>query len=332
MILRHTTQFLALLVIVVGFLWYSDMKVSTAADIHATITTGFFVPQRPVNLAVTVDDLSVDLSWATPLSDGGSTIIDYVIEYKLTSSGVWSVFSDGVSINTFTSVTGLSNDNAYDFRVYAVNAIGQGAASSEVHATPGAPAQVLITGFTDLTLSDITASARITNEGAEAYEYQYTWCVTNSEINLCGGGNDVFYASAAKLIQSGENWDTNLTATLSAVGSYWFHLQVQFGSDSSYASQSFTASEEEGGGSSSSGGGGGRKNSIKASSCVGADANRDKIVNLVDFSILLMFFNTGEPFTNPCVDINRDAKVNVVDFSIMLTQWGKKPILYKPTP
>lgn len=312
-----------LLILLTCILWYGDMKTSTAAVINATITPGVFVPQKPVNLAVTIDDLSVDLSWSIPISDGGSTILDYIIEYKLTSSGTWSIFNDGVSTNTYVTIGSLSNDNSYDFRVSAVNGIGQGPASSEVSATPGSPAQVLISGFSDLSTPSVVASVRITNEGSDAYEYQYTWCVTDSDANLCGGGDDVFSSTAAKLIQASENWDTSLATVLNNEGNYWFHVKVAFGSDSSYASQSFTATTE------SSGGGGGssssRRSSTKTSACIGADINKDKLVNLVDFSILLMFFNTTGPFTNSCVDINRDNKVSVIDFSIMLTQWGKKP-------
>ncbi len=312
-----------LLILLTSVVWYVDMNISTAADINATITPGIFVPQRPVNLAIAIDDAGVDLSWSIPFSDGGSAIVDYVIEYKLSSSGTWSIFSDGVSTNTYGSVGNLANDNAYDFRVSAVNGIGEGPASHIVSAVPGSPAQVLISGFSDLTTPSIVASVRITNEGSSAYEYQYTWCVTDSDINLCGGSDDIFTSTAAKLIQPNENWDTNLSAVLSNDGGYWFHLETVFGSDSSYASQSFTAVTE----SSSGGGGGGssRRNSTKVTSCIGADINRDKAVNLIDFSILLMFFNTTGPFTNSCVDINRDNRVSVIDFSIMLTQWGKRP-------
>ncbi len=297
-----------------------------AADIVATITTGIFVPQEPVNVAVTIGDSSASLSWSPPLSNGGTWITDYVIEYKLSSGGIWSIFDDGISTSTFTIVTALSNDNAYDFRVSAVNAIGQGPSSAYVSVTPGAPAQVIISGFSDLSVPSILTGVRITNEGSTAYEYQYTWCVTDSDINLCGGGNDIFNASAAKLIQPGENWDTNLSSTVSTKGTYWFHIDVQYGSDTSYASQSFTAASQprsSGGGGSSSG-----KSRKPVPACIGGDMNHDNNVSLVDFSILLVFYNTTFPFVNPCVDINSDGKVNVVDFSILLTQWGKKPILY----
>lgn len=301
-----------------------------AADINATITTGLFAPLAPVNLAVAIADQSVALSWSPPSSDGGSVITDYIIEYKLTSGGVWATFFDGVTTNATTTVTGLTNDTSYDFRVSAENAIGQGAPSTAVSATPGAPAQVLVVSVSDVSIPSIVASVLITNEGVTAYEYQYSWCVTDSEVNLCGGGDDVFNSSAAKLIQPGEDWGTNLSATVPIAGNYWFHLEAEFGSDTSYASQSFTAVSvsESSGGSSSSGGGGSRR----SKSCIGADSNHDRKVNLVDFSILMVFYNTVAPFGNPCADINNDGKVNVVDFSILLTQWGKKPTVFKALP
>jgi len=324
MVSKHTV-FIFFFAVLCSILAFNHFGSIYAADINATIMTGLFVPQKPLNLAVSIDDRSVDLSWSSPSSDGGTAITDYVIEYQLTSGGVWVVFPDGVSTDTFAEVTSLTNDTSYDFRVSAVNGIGQGPASSEVSATPGAPAQVLVTGFNDLTIPSIVGEVRITNEGAVAYEYQYMWCVTDSDINLCGGGNDVFGSSAAKLIQPGENWNTNLSATVSVVGNYWFHVQVQFGSDSSYASQSFTVVNQQ----SSGGGGGGGSSGSRTRRCTGGDINGDKKVNLVDFSIFLLSLNRPAPFPNPCVDINRDGKVSVIDFSILLTQWEKKPVPYK---
>lgn len=299
-----------------------------SADITATIVVAITEPEAPVNLAATVGDRSVALSWSPPSSDGGSAITDYVIEYKLTTGGVWSTFSDGVNTLTSVDVTGLSNDNSYDFRVSAVNISGQGASSSSVSATPGSPAQVIISGFSDLTVSTIATDLRITNEGGIAYEYQYTWCVTDSDTNLCGDGDDVFGSTAAKLINPGENFDTTLDSTVTTPGSYWFHVEVTFGSDSSIASQSFTAvsaSSPSGGG---GGGGGGSSSGSSATNTVcgvGADLNCDNIVNSIDFSILLAFWKTSPPFKNPAADINSDGKVDSVDFSILLYEWGKRP-------
>ncbi|MEI6598672.1 MAG: peptidoglycan-binding domain-containing protein, partial [bacterium] len=56
----------------------------------------------------------------------------------LSSDSIWTVFSDDVSTTTTTTVTGLTNNLSYDLRVSAVNAVGQGSASS-TSATPVAP-------------------------------------------------------------------------------------------------------------------------------------------------------------------------------------------------
>jgi hypothetical protein len=311
---------------------------ASAADINATVSAGIFVPGVPVNLAATVGDRSIELSWSAPDSNGGSVITDYVIEYKLTSGGVWSVFVDGVDTGTSKTVINLSNDNSYDFRVSAVNTIGQGSPSSPVSATPGSPAQVLIQSFGDLTVPSISTAVRLTNDGSTAYEYQYTWCVTNSDVNLCGGGDDVFSSTAAILIDPHLNFDTTLNSTVPTAGNYWFHLNVQFGSDSSHANQSFTAIAEPtvippSGGGGGGGGGGGSSPSVTEpivpSSCNGADFNGDGKVSSIDFSILLAFWKTSPPFRNPCVDINSDGQVSSVDFSILLYQWGNRPTPFR---
>ncbi len=326
--LRTTGISLILLAVCVSIGIYFYTAHVFAAYINATITTGIFVPQKPVNLAASIDDRSVTLSWSPPFSDGGSAITDYILEYKLHASSTWDVFSDGVSTSSEVTISSLGNDNEYDFRVYAQNIIGTGSPSVQVSATPGSPAQVSITGITDLTIPTIVAGASITNEGGVSYAYPYTWCVTDSDVNLCGGGNDLVSESGSTLISSGESKNITLPLSLPTTGNYWFHVSVQFGSDTSYASASFNAVEEPGssggGGSSSSGGGGNRTR------CVGGDINHDKKVNLIDFSIVLSFFNVKYPFSNPCADINADKKVNIIDFSILLSQWGKKPAVFKP--
>ena len=198
-------------------------------------------PGSPVNLAASVQGSSINLSWSAPTSNGGSAVTDYIIEYQLTTGGTWSVFADAESVNTTATVNGLSDGTSYDFRVSAKNIIGPGLPSNTVTASPGEPAQVLIQGFPDLTNPSIGAQVLITNEGTIQYEYHYTWCVTDSENNLCGGGDDIFSNTASKLLQSHENWNPTLISTVPNPGNYWFHLRVDYGSQSSPADQPFTA-------------------------------------------------------------------------------------------
>lgn len=103
---------------------------------------------------------------------------------------------------------------------------------------------------------------------------------------------------------------------------------VYFGTDSSGASRSFTATAgnvvvdpPSGGG---GGGGGGSSSPPATDNCRRADFNCDDKINSIDFSILLYFWKTISPFSNKYVDINKDAKIDSVDFSILLYEWGKK--------
>jgi hypothetical protein len=118
-----------------------DFKVSAiningtgiASDI-ATTTPVQSTPSAPQNLLAgnTVSN-QIDLTWSAPVSDGGSNITDYLVEYKLTSEPtVWTTFAHGVSATTSISVTSLTNGSSYDFRVSAKNSNGTGARSSTV--------------------------------------------------------------------------------------------------------------------------------------------------------------------------------------------------------
>jgi len=317
--IKHVTLFgilVILLTLLPGFVYASVQEASTAVT----------VPGAPTNLAASINDRSVELSWSAP-SSNGSAITDYVIEYKVTTGNNWFVFPDGTNTFTLATVSGLSNNISYDFRIYAVNANGRGPASSVITGSPGPLAEVIIQSFSNLVVPTIGTLVRIINEGVTTYEYTYTWCVTNSVANLCGGGDDVFISTAAKLIQPGANFDTTLNSTVGVAGNYYFHMSVQFGSDSSEVNQSFTAVSGGGGG----GGGGGSTTppAMPSGVCIGADFNHDGRVNSVDFSIMLAFWKTAWPFKNVCIDINNDKQVNSVDFSILLYQWGKIPTAFK---
>ena len=88
-------------------------------------------PDAPTGLSATVSDQEVDLIWTAPASNGGATILRY--EYELDFSGTW--ISTGGTATSYT-VTGLTNGQAYTFRVRAVNRVGAGLATSSQSATP----------------------------------------------------------------------------------------------------------------------------------------------------------------------------------------------------
>ncbi len=109
----------------------------------------------------------------------------------------------------------------------------------------GSPAQVYINSIVDNTVPTISANVTITNEGVSDYEYQYEWCVVLEQENDCGGDDDVYYASAAKLIKSGDSFNPVLDANVPDTGKYWFKLIVYFGTEASGASRTFNAVDED---------------------------------------------------------------------------------------
>lgn len=106
----------------------------------ATATPALSVPTAPQSLAATGNENGQStLTWSAPLSNGGASITDYIVEYKLNSEPTtWTTFSDGTSATTGAVVTGLTNNLLYNFRVSAVNSVGAGAVSSTANATPAA--------------------------------------------------------------------------------------------------------------------------------------------------------------------------------------------------
>jgi hypothetical protein len=186
------------------------------------------------------------------------------------------------------------------------------------------PPRVIINSITDNTIPSITANVTISNEGTSGYEYQYEYCIVDSLENKCGGGDDIDYVKAAEYINAGEDWNTNLTSTVSNVGTYYFKVVVYWGTERSVAIRQFNAIQTPITPPPSGGGGYVSTTTTPTLACKGPDLNFDDIVNSIDFSILLYYWKQKPPFKNPCTDINKDNKVDSIDFSIMLYWWNKK--------
>lgn len=95
---------------------------------YVDIMYNAIVPFSPSITSVSGANNSVYLEWAPPLDNGGSNIIDYVIQYSNISDGFsfWKETLNTASTNTNFTVTNLLNDTPYIFRVAAVNQVGTG--------------------------------------------------------------------------------------------------------------------------------------------------------------------------------------------------------------
>ncbi len=107
-----------------------------------TVTPG--VPVAPATLSVAPGDQQATLTWRAPASDGGSAVTGY--EYTSNADAATPAWadvpdsgSDGRADETQYTVTSLVNNTAYAFAVRAENAIGPGAATRTLRATPVPP-------------------------------------------------------------------------------------------------------------------------------------------------------------------------------------------------
>jgi predicted phage tail protein len=106
-------------------------------------------PDAPSALAGTAGDTSVELTWEASAFNGGSAILDYVVQHSDDAGSTWVTFEDGITTSTSTTVTGLQNGTSYVFRVAAANVAGLGAhtaASGSITPVTGATAPLSLAG------------------------------------------------------------------------------------------------------------------------------------------------------------------------------------------
>lgn len=85
------------------------------------------VPERPEDLEVKeVTKNTVSLTWNPPKYDGGSEIINYVLESRLIGTEKFHKVTNDNLLSRKYTVKGLKEGDTYEYRVSAVNIVGQG--------------------------------------------------------------------------------------------------------------------------------------------------------------------------------------------------------------
>jgi hypothetical protein len=83
-----------------------------------------------VRLRVAPGDHQAALLWAPPVRKGGAAVVDYLVEYRVSTETAWTPLVRATSTATTAIVVGLLDDRRYVFRVSARNAAGTGAPSA----------------------------------------------------------------------------------------------------------------------------------------------------------------------------------------------------------
>lgn len=99
---------------------------------------GLNAPDSPTGVSGSVGDTEIDVSFTAPTDVGGSAITGYRVQ---DSTGAHGASGSSSPI----TVTGLTNDTAYTFNVWAINAFGYSAPSDASESvSPAAPQYALI--------------------------------------------------------------------------------------------------------------------------------------------------------------------------------------------
>jgi hypothetical protein len=125
--------------------------------------------------------------------------------------------------------------------------------------------------------------------------------IENGPINATASGEFSTFSDSAGL------WTTTIPTNGFSVGTYQIRAKsdqnVVGGSETNFSDYTFYGVGES------------------AQLPINADLNRDGKVNLIDFSILLFWWNSDGGNSEPPADINSDGTVSLTDFSILLFNW-----------
>ena len=174
---------------------------STASPTLSLLAAG--VPSKPLNPVITSTSLgSITVSWDAPESNGGKSLDGYKVQYKLTSD---SAFTDSATIQATTSTLTLTANSEYSIRVFAINSVGPGEASSSVF------------GYA----SDVPSGlAKPTVSSREETSVRLVWTAPTSTIDITGYqvyANEGDGSNPTVLVYDGESVPTKISANITGL-------------------------------------------------------------------------------------------------------------------
>ncbi|MEY4392521.1 MAG: hypothetical protein RLZZ544_1230, partial [Actinomycetota bacterium] len=103
----------------------------------ATVTpTSPSVPAAPRLSIVNAGYNTLSVYWSTPVTDGGSPITGYAVEYSTNGGGSWVRGATLASTSRSAMLTGLAGGTAHSVRVVALNSVGWSTASNAIVQVP----------------------------------------------------------------------------------------------------------------------------------------------------------------------------------------------------
>jgi len=194
----------------------NSVGTSNSSNIVSAVPTQVSsAPYSPTGLSATAASAtSINLSWITPSSDGGSPIIGYEIEAKI-GSGTYNVLvaNTGSSSTSYLN-TGLIAGSTYTYRVSAINSIGTSNPSNEAYAIP---TETLIpTGVTAIAVSpteiDLSWVAPSQTYGQPIGGYKIDQKLSSGLFDTIVDNTGMTTSYAIKNLQTGKTYTFVVTA------------------------------------------------------------------------------------------------------------------------
>lgn len=105
---------------------------STESDVLSVLVAK--VPDAPLSLVEVPGKTTgsqVGISWEAGIYDGASPVLDFQVNYRVSTDTDWIVYKDGQQL-TFLEVIGLTAGLTYSFSIQARNVIGLSDYSQEI--------------------------------------------------------------------------------------------------------------------------------------------------------------------------------------------------------
>ena len=80
-------------------------------------------PSSPTNVSLSAGNASITVSWHSPISLGGGSLTNYIIEHRALGAGSWTTNNAAPTATSYT-ISGLTNDHKYQVRIAAKTASG----------------------------------------------------------------------------------------------------------------------------------------------------------------------------------------------------------------
>lgn len=165
---------------------------------------GLNAPDVPTNVSALAGDTQVSVSFSAPSDVGGSAVTGYV-----------ATSNDGIGVTGSASpitVTGLTNDTSYTFRVWAINAFGYSAPSlASGAASPFGPRAIFgsYSNMQYVTIATLGNAASFGNFSISSVRNGRAACSSSSRAVFGGGEVSSTYTNIIEYVSFGTTGNTS---------------------------------------------------------------------------------------------------------------------------